>query len=126
MSERRDKTRKCTSDYFLVFDRETEALIGRVLNLTPGGVMMISESEVPTSKSFQCKMVMPGVVGRHKFITFDAESRWSKKNTRLGWYETGYQIISLSKADQQAIDMLLGDWVIKDQTHPYTVTVGND
>lgn len=123
MSERRKQVRKCTSDYFIVSDRETGARIGRVLDLTTDGAMMISETEVPVPTTFQCKMRMPRMIGRHRFLFFDAESKWCRQNQRLGWYETGYRLVNVPEDHLKIIEELTGDWVVREKSLPLNITV---
>jgi c-di-GMP-binding flagellar brake protein YcgR len=123
MDERRKHVRKATSDYFLIYDRETDKLVGRVLNLSPTGVMMISESPVEVSKTIGCKMVMPRIISNRQHIDFDAECRWCSKNKRWKWYEIGCQISNISEEDQRIIHQLIGEWVIKEGSRPLTITV---
>jgi hypothetical protein len=126
MNERRKRTRKSTNDYFLVYDLETEELIGRVMDLNAEGTMIISESPVEVPSTFQCRMVMPRMIGRHRYLFFEAESKWCRKNTRLGWYEAGYQLINTTDEILEIIEQLTGDWVIKDRDFSITVKVSDD
>jgi len=113
MYDRRNEDRKCTSDYYLVHDSETGEMIGRVMDMNLEGTMMISETPMSVPLTVKCKMVLPGMIGRHKFLHFEAESIWCRKNTRLGWFETGYKITDLSDTDRQIIEELIDEWAVK-------------
>ncbi|MFQ6008767.1 MAG: PilZ domain-containing protein [Candidatus Zixiibacteriota bacterium] len=123
MDERRKHIRKATSDYFLIYDRDTDKLVGRVLNLSPAGTMVISDSPVAVSKVIKCKMVMPRKISTRHYISFDAECRWCLENKRWKWYEIGCQLSNISEEDQSIIRQLIGEWVIKEDNQPLTITV---
>jgi hypothetical protein len=125
MDERRKHVRKATSDYFLIYDRETEELVGRVLNLSPAGAMVISESPVTVSRIIKCKMVMPRIISTRDYISFDAECRWCSENKRWKWFEIGCQLSNVSEEDQRIIQKLIGEWVIKEGSQPLTITVSD-
>lgn len=113
MYDRRNENRKSTSDYYLVHNSETGELVGRVMDLNLEGTMMISETPTTVPLTMKCKMVLPGMIGRHKHLRFEAESVWCRKNARLGWYETGYKIVSLSDTDRLILEELIEEWAIK-------------
>lgn len=118
MSDRRNQARRRTSDYFLVYNDETDELIGRVMDLTTEGAMMISETSVEVPQTFKCRLVLPRMIGRHKNLHFEAECKWSRKNHRLGWYESGYRFVDLSDTTRKILTELLKDWDIKPQLEP--------
>ncbi len=123
MAENRRQSRKFTNDYFLVYETKSNQLIGRVLDLTPDGAMLIGDRLVPVPVKYSCKMVMPRMVGRHRFLYFEVESRWCQKNPRLGWHETGYQITRIDKEFQEVINEMIGEWIVRVGTQELTVNV---
>jgi len=110
MSDRRNQARRRTSDYFLVYDSETNELVGRVIDLTIDGARMISETPVTVPRVVQCKLVMPRMIGRHRDLYIEAECKWCKKNHRLGWHESGYEFVNISEENHRIISELIGDW----------------
>jgi c-di-GMP-binding flagellar brake protein YcgR len=114
MGDQRKLSRRRTSDYFVVYERETERIVGRLVNLTIAGAMIISEDPVEVPTVIKCRIKMPQPVeGRHE-IVFDAESRWCKKNNHTDWYETGYKFTNVSDADTKLITMVTREWLAKE------------
>jgi len=125
MNERRKQARKSTSDYFLVYDWETEELIGRVMNLTTEGTMLMSETPIEVPVTFHCKMVMPAMIGTRRFITFDIESIWCTQNRLCEWYETGYRFVNVAQEDLEIIEEIISDWDIKSDNGYIKVSPSN-
>lgn len=113
MIERRDQIRKSTGDYFIVYDCETNEKIGRIIDLSIEGAMLVSESMLPVPMTYKCMIEMPQMIGRHKELHFEAECKWCKQNNRLGWYESGFKIIGLSDTDREILDELTSEWTEK-------------
>lgn len=113
MGERRKLARKSTNDYFLVHNDETDELIGRVMDLNADGAMLISEEPIPVPRTFKCRMRLPQMIGRYRFVHFELESKWCNKNKRLGWFEAGFQMREISMETLAVIEELTGDWQLK-------------
>ena len=113
MYNRRNEARKSTSDYFIAYNTETEAMLGRLMDLHLEGAMLISEEPVPVPCTINCKIVLPGMIGRHKHLKLEVESVWCRQNPRLGWFETGYKITRMSETAREIITELIDDWADK-------------
>ena len=111
MEETRKDLRRIPNDYFLVFDRHHDNFIGRVLNMSLGGMMLVSEDPMETSKLFHCRMDLPEKVEGHDYITFNAESKWCRMNEHTKMYETGYELKELSAVTRKIIGILLKKWI---------------
>ena len=97
MQELRKKNRGYTNDYFLVFDMNTGEILGRLINLSPDGIMLISDDPIELNQTFKSRMILPELIDGKKEIYFDLQARWCNKNKRADWYETGYEIINKSE-----------------------------
>jgi hypothetical protein len=106
MTEQRHNDRRWTSDYYIVFDRETGDAIGRVLNFSVAGLLLMSAEEIEVPARLLCRMVLPREVDGRTVIIFDAESRWARHNDKSDWYETGLAIISMSVEDRNTFESL--------------------
>ena len=111
MKEQRKQTRAQVSDYFIVFDRHTDEIIGRVMNMTDEGMMVVSEMPTKVSGSFHCRMALPEKLMDKNQVLFDAECKWCEKNQSTGMYESGYQIRQISAVDREIISLLLQKWM---------------
>jgi hypothetical protein len=111
MSEKRKQVRAPVSDYFIVFYRHTDEIIGRIMNMTEEGMMIVSEMPAKVSGSFHCRMALPEKLMDKSQVLFDAECRWSEKNQKTGMFESGFQIRQVSDMDKQIISLLLQKWM---------------
>lgn len=111
MEEQRKNIRRAPNDYFLVFDRENDRFIGRVLNMSLDGLMLVSMEPVEVPDEFKCRIALPEKIDDCNQIVFDAESKWSRKNGESNMYETGFKMTNVSKIDREIMKELLQKWL---------------
>ena len=121
--ERRQSNRRCTSDNFLVINSETRELLGRVLNISPDGLLLAGEKTIDLGSTVPCRLNFPYWHGLHQFVTFEATSQWCKKNIHLDWYESGWSIGKLSDTDREIVLELISEWKTKDGFGVFRVNV---
>jgi hypothetical protein len=112
MQDRRKSVRRAPNDYFLVFDREKDRFIGRVLNMSLDGVMLVSMEPIEIGAAYACRLALPEKIEDCNQIIFDAESKWSRRNENSNMYETGYKMKNVSKKDKEIIGELLQKWLL--------------
>jgi len=99
---RRSSIRRRTSDYYIVNDNRSGQILGRLIDLSPGGFRLIA-NEKPIESSYECRLSLPNYVGNVKEIPLQASVKWCRHNTRMDWYEAGFQIDQISKAKDDRI-----------------------
>lgn len=118
MSESRKHTRGQTNDYFIAYNTDTGQAIGRLRNLTPEGVMLISGDPVAVPTTIPCRMSLPQLIEGCREIYFAVESRWCRENTRGGWYEVGCCFQDVPEKSKRVIEVLVQEWMtFEDETN---------
>ncbi len=110
MAEKRKLKRRHLIYYLRVFDRESSKLIGHLIDISPQGIMIMSEEPLEVNKLFKLRMDLPVDVFEKTEIEFDAESRWTKKDINPEFYDTGFAIMNLSYTDGRLIEKLIDDY----------------
>ena len=111
MNVDRRSIRKSTSDYYLVYEDSTDELIGRVVNLSLDGTMLIGDHEMVVPTRIDARLELNDPIDGRKQIRFQLESRWCKKNETCDWYETGYKFVEISDQDRNLIAKLTRGWI---------------
>ncbi len=114
MQEKRKLQRRHLIYYLRVFDRNMVNLIGHLVDITPEGVMVISENPIEIGKTFQMRMILPKEFFGKEQITFDAVSRWTDKDINPNFYDTGFQLENISKENIEIITQLIEDFGFND------------
>lgn len=114
--DNRKSIRRYTCESFLLFNSDTNELIGRVLNLSPDGMLIAGDQEIAADATVPCRLDFAHWHELHRHLKFRATSRWCKRNLHLDWYESGWSILDLSDADRQIIEDMTRDWKTMDSS----------
>ncbi len=97
MEDRRFVKRRNLIFYLQVFDNSTNDLIGFVVDITPDGLMVLSNKPIVTETTFTLRMVLPEEFGEQTELTFDAQSIWCKEDVNTDYFDSGFQLLNIDK-----------------------------
>ncbi|MEI6126071.1 MAG: hypothetical protein WCQ99_05895 [Pseudomonadota bacterium] len=100
MSEKRIFKRRQLIYYLEVKDADTDKLIGHVVDLTPEGLMVMSEVPLTINKMYCFKIPLKKMLSARGFLLVQAKSRWCTKDMHANFYDTGFE---LRNVDQELI-----------------------
>jgi hypothetical protein len=110
MIDKRKSPRKIADEVLEVADQITSTILGRVVNISAEGLMLLSEEPIVTGSVYQLKMELPHTDSENMQITFGAEAVWSMEASQPESFWTGFRIIDISSEDVISIDDLILDW----------------
>ena len=99
--------------YLRIFDNESGANIGHLVDITTQGIMMISEEVIPAGKDFSFKMQLPATITGREEIRFNARCLWCKKDFNPDFYVSGYQINEITSQEVKTITALINAYGFK-------------
>jgi hypothetical protein len=114
VKERRKVKRRHLIFYLRVFDNETEELIGYVVDITPKGVMVISEKSIEVNKTYLFRMDLPTEIGELRQLHFKVKSAWCSNDVNTDFWDTGFQLVDVSPADIKIIENLITKFGFQD------------
>lgn len=100
--------------YLRVYDTNTGALLGNLVDISTKGIMVISEREIPNAKAYRLKMVLPDTLEGSKEIEFDVESRWCKNDANPDFFDIGFELVEPDSTFLDAVDRLVEDCLFKE------------
>ncbi len=110
MIEKRKSARKIADEVLQVSDKITGTQIGRVVNISAEGLMLLSQEPIVMGSVYQLEMDIPEGGGDIKHVAFGAEAVWTTEATQPDSYWTGFRIIDISSEDVLSIDDLIMEW----------------
>lgn len=110
MSEKRKLERRHLIYYLRVFDRETDKVLGHLINISPKGIMIMSEEPLEINRLFKLRMDLPVEIFEKTEIEFNAKSRWTKKDVNPEFYDTGFSIANISSEEEKLLEKLIDDY----------------
>jgi hypothetical protein len=114
MPERRKLKRRHLIYYLRIFDRATGRLLGHLVDLTPDGMMMMSERPVRVGRTVGLRMVIPGTAASDQTIEFDATSKWTSQDVNPDFYDTGFELSGITRKQLARIETLIDDFGFRD------------
>ena len=107
MDERRARKRAYMLFYSRIRDRHSGTLVGHLVDLTPEGLLVVSETPVEAGKVLSMQMELPDDVSDRQFLRFDAQAAWCRKDPDLNFYDIGFQLAGISPADMEIIQRFI-------------------
>ena len=114
MTEKRIYTRQQLIYYMKIIDRDTEELLGFLVDITPEGIMIMSESPVEVDKTFNLNIQMDKESSSREFLPLTAKSKWCKKEVYADFYDAGFELLSVQPEDIKEIENIIEKLCFKD------------
>ena len=109
MKQRRYE-RKHLSHYLKVYDRSNDQLLGRLGNITPAGIMVLSEVPIGTDLRMQLRIAFPRTIEGSAYLDLEARSVWVKKDVIPEYYDTGFELLEDSVRHKNYIEKLIQEF----------------
>ncbi len=114
MPERRRVKRKYLLFYTRVFDAGTRGLLGNLVDITPQGAMLLSETTLPTDQTFRLRLELAGEVGDLPHIEFEAKSLWCRQDVDPRFYNIGFQLLNVPPENIAVIEKIVEAYGFRD------------
>ena len=100
--------------YLRVFDRQTKEMLGHMVDVTPEGIMLISEKPIEVNKDFQLRMDLPMEIWGMEHLDFEARSLWGKRDVNPDFLNTGFELKDTDWKMVEAIERLISQYGFSD------------
>jgi hypothetical protein len=112
--DRRKFKRRYLMYYSRVFDRQTGSLLGHVVDITPEGIMLISEKPLEVNRQYKLRMELPDEITNRPKLDFDAHSVWNSKDVNPDFYDTGFRLLNVPQEDVAIIERMITDYGLRE------------
>lgn len=114
MKEKRKIRRRFLQYYMRVYDAESRQQIGNLVDITPQGIMIVSEHILPKDQTSRIRLELSEEVSLKPYIEFTAISRWSEQDVIPNMYNTGFEILELTPEDSAVINQIVEEFGFRD------------
>jgi hypothetical protein len=112
--DRRQFKRRYLAFYSRVFDVRSHQMLGHVVDITPQGLMLISETPLPPDTAFRLEIELPEDFAHKRAIIFDARSRWCQADIDPHFHNTGFQLVDIAADDVAIIQRIVATFGFRD------------
>lgn len=109
MQERRKYKRGELLYYSRIYDRNTGEVIGHLGNITPYGLMIVSEEPLQIESMHDLRIELPQELEENAYLEIDAESLWCVPDINPNFYNTGFRLLDLGSEDFRLIEQMVVD-----------------
>jgi c-di-GMP-binding flagellar brake protein YcgR len=111
MQEHRVSARRRVNEKIQITDANTGELIGNLVNISAGGLMLLSQAPLTPNRLFQLSLTLPAPINNIPVVEFGAECLWVQDDTETsGPCWAGFQIIDISDLGTSLLEQLMKEW----------------
>lgn len=111
IEERRAYERYSIEFYLCVYSEEDGSLVGHVVDISLGGLQLLSENPIASGEEFRFRMELSLESGRKESIAFQARNVWQDEDLDAGAFSVGFEFINLTPATQALLEGAIQDIV---------------
>jgi hypothetical protein len=95
MADHRHRPRKNTPHNVKVVDEENGRVMGRVVDITADGMMLVTNQEVTPGRQFQIRITLPVMVHHRSDVSLEARAVWCNQDTNPSFYKVGFKFLNM-------------------------------
>jgi hypothetical protein len=110
MQEKRRESRRAVEDLILVWDNRDNSLIGQVVDMTEGGVQLVSRRPIEVGSTLYCQMDLPFVVDGFEFLNIELICRRCSVSDVGDVFGCGFEFRNLLPETKTALRRFIQIW----------------
>lgn len=112
MNKRKDRRRSIIY-YLRVFDRDTDRMIGQLVDITTRGMKLVSVHPVELGTRYSLRMLLPEEINRRKHLVFEVECMWCKRDVNPNYFTIGFEFLDIGSDDVEIVQTLIQDFAFR-------------
>ncbi len=108
MKNKRESQRIHLIYYLLVFNRDSDQLVGHVVDIAANGIKLMTKESIKEGVIIRFRMLLPTQMeNKSKEINFDAQCMWTKEKLYSDFFGCGFKFQDISAEDIEVIKSLI-------------------
>jgi len=96
--------------YLRVYDQDTQALVGHIVDINREGMRLVSDDPVPLNRTFRLWLDVPKENSSNQRIFLDAESLWCGRDINPDFYDTGFRLLNIGASALLQLQLLIEEF----------------
>lgn len=97
MEDQRTEARTHLIYYLRVFEQNSNALFGHVVDLSPSGMLITSDKPLNSAKTYRLAVEDTTIMEKLGVIDFEAECKWCSEDSENQLWDAGFALIDPSE-----------------------------
>ena len=123
MAEKRKQVRKSPQFFVGVYDNDQTRSVGRVVNISSGGLMVSGKYELTRYANYKISMDLPYAIKEKSQVFFEAQCRWCETSGQSKLYSSGLEITNISSENSEILTQFLEDPQLVDESGVSKISV---
>jgi|WetSurMetagenome_2_1015567.scaffolds.fasta_scaffold1005749_1 c-di-GMP-binding flagellar brake protein YcgR len=107
--ERREYERYSVMFYLAVHERGNDAILGQIVDISLGGIRLLSEQPIPVGARLPLVMDVSLESGLTGKLPVEAACVWSEEDDNPGFYLAGFQFIDLTEHGTDFVQAIIDE-----------------
>ena len=107
MRERRRAPRRHTPHRLNVVAADSDTVLGRLVDITPGGLMLVAPRTWPEGDPLQVRIPLPTVINGRVELELEIESVWQAPDDNPRFHRTGFRFVAIGGEDAYIIETVM-------------------
>ena len=99
MKDYRHRPRKNTPHLVNVINEDTGRNVGRVVDITADGMMLVSKERIVIDKEYNFRIILPVMVHHRSDVCLVARAVWTDSDSNPNFSKSGFKFIKLPVED---------------------------
>jgi hypothetical protein len=108
--DRRKLKRRHVIFYSRVFDRNSGALLGHLMDITIEGLMLISDYPHNPGNIYHLRMDLPEDVMTKAYLSLDAQCLWCRPDINPAFFNAGFKVLNMLQEDIDLIESMIDEY----------------
>jgi c-di-GMP-binding flagellar brake protein YcgR len=96
MEDYRHRPRKNTPHLVRVINEDTGKTVGRVVDITADGMMLVTKHKIVSGKLYNFRIVLPVMVHHRSDVSLEARCIWTTPDANSEFSKCGFKFINLA------------------------------
>jgi hypothetical protein len=114
VNERRKFKRRLLVYNLEVFDSESNEPMGRMVDITPEGMMLVREKPVDINSVLRLSVELPSEIFNTKRVNFTAIAHWCRHDINPDLFDIGLEFTDVTDKNIETIIGLIADYAFPD------------
>jgi len=96
MEDYRQRPRKNTPHLVKVINQDTGKTVGRVVDITADGMMLVTKDKIQTGKTYNFRIILPVMIHHRTDVCLEARAVWITPDSNSEFSKCGFKFIKLA------------------------------
>jgi len=112
--EQRKYRRRHLIYYLEVLDALDDSVFGRLIDITIGGIMVVSKDLKQKDKIYHLRVVLPKRIKGKKQLFLDARCAWCQEDSNTDSFAAGFELQNVEEKIKEIIKLLIDEFSFED------------